>query len=129
MYMWQHLPQKINCCFYANKKNHKKNSTFRKLCHLLMIFQPGKKKKEKKKKHTWHDIKKSEKNTLCHIAIKLGWFYFFFSLFKKGYLVLSFHAMPHMLTLKMDGCGLWGLIYGGGILIPYIVLSITRQSQ
>jgi hypothetical protein len=93
------------------------------------FFNQEKKKGKKKKKHTWHDIKKSEKNTLCHIAIKLGWFYFFFSLFKKGYLVLSFHAMPHMLTLKMDGCGLWGLIYGGGILIPYIVLSITRQSQ
>lgn len=94
----------------------KKYSIFKKLCHLVMIFQQ----KEKRK-------------TLCHIGIKVGWLYFFFSLKKRGYLVLSFHVMPHVLILKMDGCGLWGLIYGGGILIHTLcalnkeTISIRRQ--
>ncbi len=51
-----------------------------------MIFQPKKKKREKKKKkkkQTWDNIKKLEKETMCHIGIKVGWFYFFLKNFSR----------------------------------------------
>jgi hypothetical protein len=43
--MWQHLPQKINCCFYTNKKNHQKKFHIQKTMSPFDDFSTRKRKK------------------------------------------------------------------------------------
>jgi hypothetical protein len=73
-------------------------------------FSTKKKKKGKKKKKKKADLRQHKKigkrNNVSHRYKSWMILLLFKKLFKKGYLVLSFNAMQHVLIFKMDGCGL-----------------------